>query len=255
MRQSTVDVLQAVTPSNDLPVVERISCPVLLTVFFKPVMSVPCGHLIEEDAKNKLETLGKCPCCKESVLTWMPCPADFNALLQKEFQQALSLKLVSYNDMHFNPDHFSKLVGQKRTVDDKGKVTQEEGLKTPAGLRFITLLQNAATYLNGKDGEGTQICTPGIEILASTETGRALMRKDSYKKIIDGKEKYYFGNAEIEAESLQLQVNGKSIQAWLDPTTDLVIQEEVMRAKIGAEESNAFNVFIRSKLRLFSPAD
>ena len=253
MRQSTADV-QAATPSNDLPVVERISCPVLLTVFFEPVMSVPCGHLIEEDAKNKLETPGKCPCCKESVLTWMPCPADFKALLQKEFQQALSLKLVSYNDMHFNPDHFAKLVAQKRTVDDKGKVTQEEGLKTPTGLRFITLLQNATNHLNDPAIEGTQIGKSAIEILASTEAGRTLMRKYFNIKIIEGKEKYYFGEAEIFAESLKIQVNGKSIQAWLDPTVDLVIQEEAMRAKIEAEESNAFNVFIKSKLRLFSPA-
>src|SRR3990167_2101510 len=154
MRQSTADV-QAATPSNDLPVVERISCPVLLTVFFEPVMSVPCGHLIEEDAKNKLETPVKCPCCKESVLTWMPCPPGYKDMLQEEFRRALSQELVSYNDMHFNLDHFAKLVGQKRTVDDKGKVSQEEGLKTHTGLRFITLLQNAAKHLNDPAIEGT----------------------------------------------------------------------------------------------------
>ena len=67
----------------------------------------------------------------------------------------------------------------------------------------------------------------------------------------------YFGNAEIFAESLQTQIDGKSIQASVDPRPDLIIQEEVMRAKMFAQERNEFNVFIKlfikSKLRLFSP--
>lgn len=247
----TADALQAVTPGNDLPVVERISCPVLLTVFFEPVMSVPCGHLIEEDAKNKLETPGKCPCCRESVLTWVKCPPAYKDMLQEEFRRALSQELVSYGDMHFNLDHFAKFVGQKRTVDDKGKVTQEEGLKTPTGLRFITLLQNAANHLNDKAIEGTQKGKSAIEILASTETGRGLMRKYFNIKVVEGKEKYCFGEAEISADSMQIQVKGKSIREWLDPTTELALQEEVARARMTVDAISTL-ISIRSKARLFS---
>ena len=32
--------------------VNRLTCPILFELFFDPVMSVPCGHLIESDAKD-----------------------------------------------------------------------------------------------------------------------------------------------------------------------------------------------------------
>jgi len=204
---------------------DLLTCPVLLTLFFEPVMAVPCGHLIEEDAKNKLETPGRCPCCRESVLSWIQCPPTFRNMLQSELQKAISERRVSYHDIHFNSDHFVKIVGQKRIVDDKGKVTQEEGLKTPTGLRFITLLENAPKHLNQKpvtrtesaDGTVTEsVGKSAIEILSSTPQGRGLLRK---KLHIDVSGKFFFGRTEILPTSLMIQTNGKSIREWLSMTT------------------------------------
>lgn len=140
----------------ETPNVETLTCPVLLELFFDPMMSVPCGHLIESDAKDKLESPGRCPCCRESVLTWIPCPPILRGMLESNLQKALLLRdadnqpVVTHDDIHFNINQFAKIVNQKKVVDDKGKTTQEEGLKTPTGLRFIALLENASKHLNQK---------------------------------------------------------------------------------------------------------
>ncbi|MCX7121998.1 MAG: hypothetical protein NTZ67_09570 [Gammaproteobacteria bacterium] len=216
------------------------TCPVTQSLFFDPVSGCnpneTCGHTFEK--KECVGKLQKCPCCREDITLFSPALHTKNTLDEILFNHP-----ELWQDVYFNLDHFTEIF------------TKENGLKTQNGIRFLRLLSHASNHLNDKAIEGAQKGKSAIEILASTETGLALMRKYFNIKVVEGKEKYYFGNAEIFAESLKIQVNGESIQAWLYPSVDLVIQkEEAMRAKIEAEESNAFNVFIKSKLRLFSPA-
>ncbi|OGT47318.1 MAG: hypothetical protein A3E82_07525 [Gammaproteobacteria bacterium RIFCSPHIGHO2_12_FULL_38_11] len=239
------------------PDVVLLTCPILSELFFDPVMSVPCGHLIESDAKDKLESPGRCPCCRESVLSWIPCPPIFKSMLESELKRALAFRddagnpVVTHNDIHFNMNQFVKIVNQKKVIDEKGKTLLEEGLKTPIGERYSELLANATNHLNDKAAEGTHAGKSPIAILASTQSGRDLLRKKL--KIASGK--YFFGIAEISVESLKIQVDGKSIEEWLNPTIELAMQEQAIRAKITAEQLSEFNKaryeFVRTA-RLFS---
>ena len=196
------------------PDVVLLTCPILSELFFDPVMSVPCGHLIESDAKDRLENPGRCPCCRESVLSWIPCPPAFKSMLESELKRALAFRdgagqpVVTHNDIHFNMNQFVKIVNQKKVIDEKGKTLLEEGLKTPIGERYSELLANATNHLNDKAAEGTHAGKSPIAILASTQSGRDLLRKKL--KIASGK--YFFGIAEISVESLKIQVDGKSIE-------------------------------------------
>ena len=276
--ETTIETSNPVTQRNtaDRPDVNQLTCPILSELFFDPVMSVPCGHLIESDAKDKLESPGRCPCCREAVLTWIPCPPTVKSMLESELKRALAFRddagnpVVTHNDIHFNMNQFAKMVNQTKVVDGKGKTTQQEGLKTPLGERYIELLENASNHLNDKAAEGTRTGKSPIEILAGTQSGHDLLRKKlTVQTIVETEataatsgtntsvQQYFFGNAEITSESLRIQVNGKSIREWLDPTVGLAMQEQQAREKIIAKQTAALRALQsqqRSHFRLFADA-
>jgi len=217
------------------------TCPVTQSLFFDPVSGCnpneTCGHTFEK--KECVGKLKKCPCCRENITLFSP------ALHTKNILDTILLSHPElWKDVYFNLDHFTEVF------------RQQDGLKTQNGIRFLRLLSYASNHLNDKAIEGAQKGKSAIVILASTEAGRTLMRKYFNIKIIEGKEKYYFGEAEISADSLQIQVEGKSIREWLDPTTELAPQEQAARAKMTADAistlSSTRNEYLRSRARLFS---
>jgi|GEM_PF-2087090 len=240
MRQNT-----AAVQTNDLDgiVVVRheladFTCPITLQIIFDPVMT-HCGQHIERTASAT--RLSKCPCCNNaSHNQFTEVSAFYKTTLQKVIQEN-----NLYQDVFFNLEDFKRVVAENK-------------LTTPLGERFLTLLQNATSHLNTKEltRTETQITHPAyleipqvtvvetqgkspIEILAETRLGRDLLRKklkivstSSETEAASGSEKYFFGNAEILAESLQTQINGKSIQEWLSMTTAMeVMYEEEQKAR------------------------
>lgn len=169
-----------------------------------------------------------------------------------------------YEDVCFDLEGFKQVVAKSQ-------------LNTPLGER-LTLLQNAPLHLNTKEVIRTEIQvthpayleiptvnvieTQGkspIEILTETLEGRDLLRKklritSTSSAAASGSEKYFFGKAEISPESLKIQVEGKSIREWLDPTVELSAQEQQVRERMIAEQTAAFGALLRSKFRLFSGA-
>ena len=203
------------------------TCPVTQQLFFDPVSgcnpSATCGHTFEK--KECVGKLQKCPCCREDITLFSPALHTKNTL-----DQILASKPELWQDVYFNLDHFAEVFAQP------------DGLKTPSGLRFCRLLENALHHLNDKAVEGTQRGKSAIEILTSTRVGRDLLRTNSKMRAL------------ILPESLAIQVDGKSIREWLDPTAELLIQEKATREAIIAEQTAAFSSFLRSKCRLFSDA-
>ena len=209
--------------------IEDFICPVTQSLFFDPVIAcntaATCGHSFEKRAcVGKLQ---QCPCCRADITLFAPALYAKNTL-----DRILLDHPESWGEVYFNLDHFTEVF------------TQENGLKTPTGLRFITLLENASKHLNQKpvtrtesaDGTVTEsVGKSAIEILSSTLQGRDLLRK---KLHIDASGKFFFGQAEISAESLQIPINGKSIREWLSMTTvmEVVLEEEQKaRQELGTE--------------------
>ncbi|OGT41240.1 MAG: hypothetical protein A3F13_09810 [Gammaproteobacteria bacterium RIFCSPHIGHO2_12_FULL_40_19] len=199
--------------------IEDFTCPVTKSLFFDPVIAcntaATCGHSFE-----KRECVGKlkqCPCCREEITLVSPALHTKNTL-----DEILLGHPKLWQDVYFNLDHFTEVF------------TQENGLKTQNGIRFIRLLEHASNHLNDKAIEGTQRGKSAIEILASTLAGRDLLRK---KLRIDVSGKFFFGHhkedaAEISPTSLQIQINGKSIQEWLSISTAMeIMQDEEQKAR------------------------
>ena len=202
-----------------------IECIITTAIFFDPVMT-HCGQHVERTANARLK---RCPCCNSETRG--------TSEASHFFKNALQAAIAEYNlyeDVYFNPEDFEKIV-------------KEDKLKTPMGERYLTLLQNTSNHLNHKPVIRTETQTThpaylqipevtitetfgksAIEILTSTLASRDLLRKKL--KIETGK--FFFGNAEISAGSLQTQVNGKSIREWLSMTTAMeIMQEEEQKAR------------------------
>ncbi|MCX7125631.1 MAG: hypothetical protein NTU49_07795, partial [Gammaproteobacteria bacterium] len=147
------------------------------------------------------------------VILSSPSPFLHNAL-----NNVLTQNSELYNEVYFDLTNFEKIF------------KQENGLKTPIGERYITLLENAANHLN-----------EAMSVLTGTIAGRDLLRK---KLRIDAPSgKFFFGKAEISAESLQAQVNGKSIREWLSITTAMEValdEEQKARQAIDVEAQTAY---------------
>lgn len=168
--------------------------------FIDPIEIIPCGHLFVKKSLNIAlqKKPNSCPCCRGKViLKHAPSHITMGA-----FSHFLSKHPGSYSDVHFDLDDFRGIVQQNK-------------LKDPIGERFLTVLAHAANHLND-----------AIEILASTRAGRDCLRQKLYFQSPSGK--YFFGNAEISAESLETPINGRSIRDWLNMTTE----REVKLAKI-----------------------
>lgn len=243
------DDLDSVVINHEL---EDFTCIVTGQILFDPVMT-HCGQHIERSASAKLQ---RCPCCNEENIKFNEPSAFFKTTLQKTIQQ-----YRLYENVYFDLEGFKKIVAKNQ-------------LNTPIGERFLTLLQSSASHLNNKElirtetqvtdpvyleiPEVTVVETQGkspIEILAETLAGRDLLRKKL--KIESASGKYFFDNAEISAESLQLQVNGKSIREWVSMTTAMekfekdalermsTISEEERIITIKKERlSNQFRLFL-----------
>ncbi len=225
MRQNTAAVQ---TGDSDCVVIQHdlgdFTCVITGQILFDPVVT-HCGQHIERAVSAN--NLPRCPCCNTPGHNkFNEASAFFKTTLQKTIQQ-----YRLYEDVYFDLESFKQIVSRNQ-------------LNTPLGERFLTLLQNATSHLNTKEliRTETQVTHPAyleipqvtvvetqgkspIEILAETRSGRDLLRKKL--KIVPtsaasaGSEKYFFGNAEISTESLQTQVNGKSIRAWLSMTTEM----------------------------------
>ncbi len=256
-RQATVQTgdLDCVVIQHDLG---DFTCVITGQILFDPVMT-HCGQHIERSASTRLK---RCPCCNEPNIQFSEPSAFFKATLQKTIHE-----YRLYKNVFFDIEGFKQVVAKSQ-------------LNTPLGERFLTLLQNAPSHLNTREEirTETQVTHPvdleipqvtvvetqgksPIEILAEIRSGRDLLRRklritstSSTTAATSGSEKYFFGNAEIFPESLQIQVEGKSIREWLDPTVELSVQEQQVRERMIAEQTAAFSAFLRSKSRLFSGA-
>lgn len=215
-------------------------CPVTLKIFFDPVVTV-CDHHVERAASVRLQ---KCPCCNNTNPQFKNASLFFKNTLQAVVEQN---KL--YEEVYFDLSEFEKIV-------------RENKLDTPIGRLFIELLQNAVTHLNCKediaieqqDSTTTVINLNAVAVLASTLSGRDLLRKKLKIEAESGK--YFFGNAEISTESLQTQINGKSIREWLNITTAMEValdEEQKVRQAIDVEAQSAYRQLKTefSRARLF----
>lgn len=216
---------QAIQPSvsideDNIPVKlpqQMITCPFTMDIFFEPVMAMPCGHCFEYRESIKLKD--ECPCCRTQNIALYPAPPIIRELLLETLKQHPKL----YEQVHFDIDYFEEIV------------LKNDFAPGTAGEKFLLLLQNSTTHLNQKPTIRTerQMTFPGprlipeyqvietigesaIEILAGTPAGRNLLQKKLIIK--SAPEKYFFGNAEISAESLQIHIDGKSIREWLITT-------------------------------------
>lgn len=213
------DDIKSIPFESDLENVDKLAREIFLNqAFFEPMMVAPCGCVTEKDAavKEIFEESGQCPCCQKAATTLIDYPPVFKELLQLRFNRMLAQKQISYDELSFDHHHFSMIVGARK-------------FNTPAGERFIEVLENSQRHLNGK----------AIAILASTREGRDLLRKNL--KIESGQ--FFFKNALISAESLQIDVDGKNILAWLSiPTAVEIIEEEAEKtaALMQAEFTKAF---------------
>ena len=205
---------------------EDFICPIGLFLFFNPTQAAPCGHVFESQAIQGF--VGKkCPCCRQDIVILSSTSPFFRSALHNVLMQNLAL----YSEVYFDLKDFKKIF------------KQENGLKTPIGKRYITLLENATNHLN-----------EAMSVLASTLSGRDLLRKKlkivstssataAASAAASGSEKYLFGNAEISAESLQTQINGKSIREWLNITTAMEValdEEQKARQATDAAAQEAF---------------
>lgn len=192
---------------------KELTCPITNELFFDPVLAMPCGHGFENRASGSL-LKGSCPECRQDIVI-------FGAALDKrrDMDKVLSLRPELYAQVYFNLDHFAEI------VEEKGVIVKKNQLTTPIGVRFIKLLQHAANHLNDKAVEGVQKGKNAIEILASTQPGRELLRKD--EKI----------RALISKESLQLKVNDKTIQEWLS-LEEVLEQKEQKSSQPAAVSTN-----------------
>lgn len=231
------------------------TCAITGQILFDPVVT-HCGQHIERSASAKLQ---RCPCCNERDTKFNDSSAFFKTALQKMIQQ-----YRLHNDVYFDLEGFKQVVA-------KGK------LNTPQGVRFLTLLQNAPSHLNTKEviRTETQVTHPAyleipevnvtetqgkspIEILAETIEGRDLLRKklritSASATVTSGSDEYFFGNAKISAESLQIQINGKTIREWLSITTAMELalnEEQEARQAIDAEAQTTYRQ-LQTQFRLF----
>jgi len=214
------------------------SCPITGQILFDPVVT-HCGQHIERSTSTKLQ---KCPCCNQPNIQFNEPSAFFKTTLQKTIQQ-----YCLYENVYFDLEGFKKVIAKSQ-------------LNTPFAERFLTLFQNSISHLNSKEliRTETQVTYPAyleiprvtvvetqgkspIEILVETPAGRDLLRKKL--KIEAELGKYFFGHAEISAESLQIQINGKSIREWLSMTTAMEValdEEQKARQAIDVEAQTAY---------------
>jgi len=214
-------------------VFDDIQCLITTQIFFDPVIAVSnndekCGHCFEKEAikrwmKDQQErtSIGTCPQCRAEIVLLAPALST-REKLAKAFDQDPAL----YNKVYFDLEHFQTVF---KEACEKNK------FDSLIFRHYMTLLENANIHLN-----------EAIPALANKLEGRDLLRKKL--KIVStssasGSEKYFFGNAEISVESLQTQLNGKSIQEWLCMTTTMeVAQEEEQKSRqaINVEAQTAY---------------
>jgi len=179
--------------------------------FIDPVQVNPCGHLFDKKSFNTYlqgKTRLTCPCCRGDIVL----SGDAPSIIKNALSFGLSQSPESYKDVHFDLNHFADVV-------------RKNELNTAIGERFILVLEHADTYLN-----------EAIGTLATTLAGRDLLRQKLNIDAASGK--FKFGRAEISAESLQIEVNGKSIREWLSMTTAMEVmqdEEKNVRQAIGTE--------------------
>ncbi|MCX7124592.1 MAG: hypothetical protein NTU49_02320 [Gammaproteobacteria bacterium] len=212
---------------GDLP-----TCAITHQAFFSQVQ-LNCGHNFEDKAiKDWFRRNGTCPCCRADI-------SAFNPVVDDRLVQTLLTHPEFYKEVYFNLDHFFETV-------------KENKLSTKNAQRIITLLLNAKNHLNEKsDGKSA------IEVLASTEEGRDVLRHYANVKIIDEEAHYYFGSALIEKENLEIMLDGFSIQAWILMNDEsYFLTEEILSIEaIKNEEKKAFektlsrHVFFCPKMR------
>lgn len=198
-------------------------CPVTQLVFFDPVVTADCEHYVERTASVKLK---KCPCC--------------NAL-NPQFKEVSRFFKTTLQDAITQNNLYEKVYFDRDTFENTNK--KNELYHTSTGQRFLMLLQHSEEYLNEIPVIRTEEQTThpfdltipeyhihtssgksAIEILASTLEGRDLLRKKLRIDVSSGK--FFFGFAEIFTESLQIQINGKSIQEWLSISTAMEVMQD-----------------------------
>lgn len=179
--------------------------------FIDPVQVNPCGHLFDKKSFNTYlqgNTRPTCPCCRGDIVL----SGDAPSIIKNALSFGLSQHPESYKNVHFDIHHFADVV-------------RKNELNTAIGERFILVLEHVDSYLN--EAVGT---------LATTLAGRDLLRKKLNIDAASGK--FFFGRAEISAESLQIQVNSKSILEWLSMSTAMEVmqdEEKEVRQAIGTE--------------------
>jgi hypothetical protein len=228
-------VSRTTAESTSLTEQDNIRCPITAEIFFDPVIAVSnddeqCGHCFEKEAikqwmKQKQESgsAAKCPTCRAEIVLLAPA-LDKRNELDKVFSKHPAL----CNEVYFDLAGFQKIF--KETKD----------FETAIFRRYIALLEKADKHLNSV-----------IHVLASTLPGRDLLRKklkitstSSATAAVSGSGKYFFGNAEISAESLQMQINGKSICEWLSMTTAMDValdEEQKARQAVDVEAQTAYH--------------
>lgn len=216
------------------------TCPVTQLLFFDPVVT-ECGHYVERAASTQLQN---CPCCMNANPSFKEASPFFKNILE---QAIVNYKL--YKEVYFNYDAFENAV-------------RENKLNTSVGQRFLTLLENSEKSLNEKPIIQIQEQTTdpydltipeyriresfgksAIEILSSTPQGRDSLRK----KLKIGSEKFLFGNTEILPESLQLQVDKKSIREWLSMTTAMEKMEKAAIDRIDTMENEVHEITLQKE--------
>lgn len=184
MKSRDINLSEHQVSEEDLSneVAADLTCPITLEFFFEPVVASPCGHEFEKCASR---TFHNCPLCRHPIKEFIP------AFRARSMLDDFLRKHPEMNaEVYFDLDHFEKIVSNNE-------------LKGPIGQRFIRLLQHSTSYLNDVAVQGIQHKKSAIEILSTTSEGLELLRSD--KKIL----------ALVSEESLQIIVNGKTIQDWI----------------------------------------
>jgi len=168
--------------------IQEFICPVTTDIMFEPVMISGCGHMVEGRVSSSLR---KCPHCRgeeqNKGITVVAVPPVVTSMLARTLAAEPNLWQQVYLDHDYLAD-----------------TLRREELKTPAGERFIKLLENnTVDNLNDKAVDGKQVGKSVIEILANHYIGRNLLR--SNEKI----------QALISDETKVLTVDGKTIVDWL----------------------------------------
>ena len=224
---------------------EAYLCPITLEVMFEPVgleidnqkTNGDCKHKFERSAITQwLDSHKTCPCCKRPVKAIMPADPDYIASLTTAYALPTSTEKnnTSWSKVNFNLSEFANIVKKNEFNTDIGK-------------RFILLLQHAKKHLNEKEtaaGDYYQNKS-AIEILASTYTGRQILRRHVRKETPgDGINHYYFGNAEISPESLQIKIGGITILNCLYERQNIENDLAQERADFLATEKQARAVLV-----------